>query len=85
MNNCRTCNGQIESERLEVLPNTVFFSACAHKHNVVKPRMGRMVFSHKTGGELQIMSPKSFTETKAYYEPSGARSAVKNFSKNVCA
>jgi hypothetical protein len=83
--NCRTCNNNIEQERLEVLPNTVFCSLCAHKHNVVKPRLGRMVYSHKTGAEIQIMSPQSFSETKMYYEPIGARSAVKNFSKNACA
>lgn len=83
--NCRTCQNSIESERLEVLPNTLFCSACAHKHNVVKPRLGRMVFSHKTGAEIQIMSPKSFSETKMYYEPVGARSCVKNFSRSTCA
>ena len=44
-----------------------------------------MVFSHKTGAEIQIMSPQSFKETKMYYEPNGARSAVKNFSKSTCA
>ena len=83
--NCRTCQNSIETERIEVLPNTLFCSACAHKHNVVKPRLGRMVFSHKTGAEIQIMSPQSFKETKMYYEPNGARSAVKNFSKSTCA
>jgi hypothetical protein len=82
---CRTCTNEIESERLEVLPTTLFCSACAHKHNVVKPRLGRMVFSHKTGAEIQIMSPKSFSETRGYYEPNGARSVMKNFSKNACA
>ena len=83
--NCRICQNTIESERLEVLPNTVFCSLCAHKHNVVKPRLGRMIFDHKTGAEIQIMSPKSFSETKMYYEPVGARSCVKNFSRNACA
>jgi hypothetical protein len=85
INTCRICNNSIEVERLEVLPSTVFCSACAHKHNAVKPRLGRMVYSHKTGAEIQIMSPKSFSDTKMYYEANGARSAVKNFSKSVCA
>jgi len=75
----------IEPDRLEILPNTVFCSSCAHKHNVVKPRLGRMVFSHKTGAEIQIMSQQSFKDTKIYYEANGARSAVKNFSRNICA
>ena len=83
INTCRICNSSIEQERLEVLPNTVFCSSCAHKHNVVKPRLGRMIYSHKTGSEIQIMSPQSFKETKMYYEPVGARSVVKNFSKSI--
>ena len=83
--NCRTCDNSIETERLEVLPTTLFCSSCAHKHNIVKPRLGRMVFGHKTGAEIQIMSPQSFKETKMYYVPNGARSAVKNFSKSSCA
>lgn len=83
--NCRVCQNNIELERLEVLPSTVFCSSCAHKHNVVKPRFGRMIYSHKTGAEIQIMSSQSFKETKAYYEPIGARSCVKNFSRNVSA
>jgi len=83
--NCRTCNNLIEAERLEVLPNTVFCSTCAHKHNVIKPRKGIMCYGHKTGGEIQIMSADLYEREKKYYIPNGARSAVKNFSRNVCA
>jgi hypothetical protein len=83
--NCRTCCNPIETERLMILPNTVVCASCAQTHNFVKPRLGRMVFGHKTGAEIQIMSQQSFKETKMYYEPIGSRSAVKNFSKNVCA
>jgi hypothetical protein len=82
---CRTCSELIEPERLEVLPNTVMCSACAHKYNFVKPRKGIMVFSHKTGGELEVMSESFYNENKKYFIPNGARSAVKNFSRNVCA
>jgi Prokaryotic dksA/traR C4-type zinc finger len=83
--NCRTCNDSIESERLEVLPNTVFCSACAHKHNVVKPRKAFTVHSHKTGSEIQIVSADYFEQNKRYFIPDGARSALKNFSKSICA
>jgi len=83
--NCRLCTNIIEPERLNVLPNTVMCAACANKHNVVKPRKGVMVYGHKTGGEIQIMSASLYEETKKYYVPNGARSAVKNFSRNVCA
>ena len=83
INNCRACTNAIEPERLEILPNTVVCSVCANKHNITKPRLGRMVFSHKTGAEIQIMSQQSFKETKAYYEPVGPRSVMKNFSRNI--
>lgn len=83
--NCRICNNAIEIERLEVLPNTVCCSSCAHKHNIIKPRRGVMIYGHKTGGELQIMSADLYEREKKYYEPIGARSAVKNFSRNICA
>jgi hypothetical protein len=82
--NCRLCSGAIEPERLEILPNTVACSTCANKHKLGTPRLARMVFSHKTGAEIQIMSAQSFNETKAYYVPNGARSVMKNFSKSIC-
>jgi hypothetical protein len=46
-------------------------------------RFGRMIYGHKTGGEVQIMTKDIFNETKKYYVANGARSAVKNFSKNI--
>jgi RNA polymerase-binding transcription factor DksA len=81
---CRICNNFIEPERLEILPNTVACAGCANKHNLGTPRLGRMVFDHKTGGTLQIMSQETFNNTRQYYEPNGARSVIKNFSKNIC-
>ena len=83
--NCRICNNSIEAERLEVLPSTVFCSSCAHKHNTVKPRKAFMAFDYKTGGEIQIVSADFYEANKKYFIPNGARSAVKNFSKSVCA
>jgi len=47
-------------------------------------RFGRMCYSHKTAGQIEIFTKESFENTKQYYEANGARSAVKNFSKNVC-
>jgi hypothetical protein len=84
LNNCRSCGSTIEPERLEVLPSTVICSACAHKHNVIKPRKGIMTYSHKTGGEIQIMSADFYDKNKRYFIPDGARSVVKNFSKSIC-
>lgn len=85
MNNCRICTNEIEPERLEILPNTVACASCANKHNMGVPRLGRMVYTGKDVCEIQIMSQQSFKETKMYYEPVGARSAVKNFAKSSCA
>ena len=83
---CRSCYKEIEAERLEILPKTCACASCAQKLNLGGTgRKGRMVFSHKTGGEIQIMSEELFEETKMYYEPIGARSVTKNFSKNEVA
>jgi hypothetical protein len=82
--NCRICAGIIEPERLEILPATVACSACANKHKMGVPRKGVMVYGHKTGAEIQIMSDKLFNDTRQYYVPNGARSVMKNFSKSVC-
>ena len=48
-------------------------------------RFGRMIYGHKTAGQIEIMTKDTFEDTKRYYVANGARSAVKNFSKNVCA
>lgn len=81
---CKICCSCIEEERLSVLPETVFCSTCANKHNVVKPKKGIMVFDHKTGGTMQSMSEDFYYKNKKYFVANGARSVVKNFSKHVC-
>lgn len=82
---CKCCASLIEEERLEILPDTVFCSPCAQKIQPVKPNKGIMVFSHKTGGTLQTMSAEYYDQNKRYFVANGARSVVKNFSRNVCA
>jgi hypothetical protein len=82
---CKHCANQIEPERLEILPATVFCSSCAKVLNVVKPRKGIMVFDHKTGGTLQTMSAEFYDKNKKYFVANGARSVLKNFSKNIAA
>jgi hypothetical protein len=47
-------------------------------------RFGRMIYGHKTAGTIEILPKDTFENTKKYYTANGARSAVKNFSKNVC-
>lgn len=82
---CKSCANKIEQERLDILPDTLLCACCARTLNVVKPRKGIMVFDHKTGGSLQTMSHDFYEKNKKYFVPNGARSAVKNFSRNVCA
>jgi hypothetical protein len=52
---------------------------------VERNRKGTMTYDHKTGGSLQVFTNESWNRNKHYYVPNGARSAVKNFSKSICA
>jgi hypothetical protein len=82
---CKVCARAIEQERIDVLGVTSFCAPCAQKLQPVKPRKGYMSFDHKTGGVLQTLSAEDYEKNKKYFVAYGARSAVKNFSKNVCA
>jgi hypothetical protein len=55
------------------------------KKEMERNRFGRMIYGHKTAGQIEILTKDTFEDTKRYYVANGARSAVKNFSKNVCA
>jgi len=81
---CKACASQIEPERIEILPDTKVCASCAQQLNLVKPRKGIMVFTHKTGGELQTMSDSFYNQNRRYFVANGARSCVKNFSKSIC-
>jgi hypothetical protein len=83
---CRSCFNPIELERLEILPNTCACAACAQKLKLGgSGRKGRMVYTGKDTSEIQIMSSDFFNKTKVYFEPNGARSVIKNFSKSIAA
>jgi len=81
MNKCN-CGNLIEEGRASIGLDTC--KACAFRQNVPKYR-GNLVFNHKTGGEVQVMTAECWDEQKKYYFPQGARSSVKNFSKHTCA
>jgi len=84
--NCNSCSNIIEFERLEALPTTKMCIKCAHKSDDKRVRpIGVMVYTDKTNGFIEIHSSASWSKNKKYYVANGARSAVKNFSKNVCA
>jgi hypothetical protein len=75
------CGISIELERLDL--NLTNCSVCAHELDDGKRPRGRMVYSHKTGAEIEILSHDSWEENKKYFIANGARSCVKNFSKNI--
>jgi hypothetical protein len=82
--NCASCYNLIEQERLVLIPHTQVCSNCARLYNVGKKKKGHMIFGHKTGAEIQVLSHDCFESQKKYWTPNGARSAVKNFSKSIC-
>ncbi len=67
--NCKSCNGSIEEERLQVLPETEICSCCAKRANPPRNK-GVMCFSEKTNGVMQTIDPESFKEWQ-YYNPYG--------------
>jgi len=80
--NCVNCGREVEEARVEFGFKNC--SVCAHSGADVPRPKGRMVYSHKTGAEMEILSEESWNENKKYFIPNGARSAVKNFSRSVC-
>jgi hypothetical protein len=77
------CGQPIESARLEL--GMKICKACAFSGPDVPRPKGRMVYGHKTAGEIEIHSAQSWQENKRYFIPNGARSSLKNFSKSICA
>jgi hypothetical protein len=74
------CGKPVELARLEL--GLKRCKECAFSNDVERPR-GVMVYSHKCAPEIEIHSAESWRENKKYYQPNN-RSAVKNFSRNVC-
>lgn len=74
------CGNSIPNERANIgYKNCTNCSQSSYKG---KPK-GILIWHHKTAPELQIMSNDSFQSQLKYYVPNGARSAVKNFSRNI--
>ena len=75
------CGNQIEQERLEL--NLSMCKPCAFSNPAPRPK-GRMVYSGKVGGEIEIYTAESWISNKKYFQANGkGRSCVKNFSKNI--
>lgn len=78
----------MEDKRIQNLINLGIFTdpnSIRAPREKERNRFGRMIYGHKTAGQIEIMTKDVFNDTKKYYDANGARSAVKNFSKNVCA
>lgn len=76
------CGKVVEQARIEL--NLKRCKQCAFSDDVERPK-GVMIYSHKTGGQIEIHSADSWKEKRKYFVPNGARSARANFSKNTCA
>jgi hypothetical protein len=75
------CGNPVESARVDL--NLKRCKKCAFSNDVERPK-GVMIYSGKVGGEIEIHSAEAWKEKKRYYVPSGSRSCVKNFSRNIC-
>jgi len=58
--NCSRCKNPIPQERLDVVPDATMCVSCLKKAGDVPTKKGRLVFDHKTGGQLEVLSPKQF-------------------------
>ena len=63
---CSSCNFDIEPARLETLPDTCVCSSCARNGKGQVAMKGVMVFGHKTGGSIQVISPEAFKDWRKY-------------------
>jgi hypothetical protein len=54
--NCHECGTKIPPARLEAMPDTDYCVKCADKHS--EPVVGRMIYNHKTAGEVFIARGK---------------------------
>ena len=74
MKNCKGCGRLIEQGRVEMgLPHCL---SCAKLINVQRVR-GRMIYEHKTGGYIELMSANSYTDNKKYFHRKANRSIMK--------
>ena len=54
--NCHDCGNPIPPARMDAMPDTNYCVKCADKHT--EPVVGRMIYNHKTDGEVFIARGK---------------------------
>jgi RNA polymerase-binding transcription factor DksA len=59
--NCASCHQPIPQERLEALPGTTRCVKCSDTRKV----KGALIFEHKTGGSLQVVSEEQQQRMRA--------------------
>lgn len=69
-----SCGNPIEWGRYEM--GLTKCLKCANRINEPK-KMGRMVYYHKTGGEIEVLSAESYHENKKYFHRKANRSILK--------
>lgn len=78
---CKQCGiYEVPSAREEAGYHTCM--PCAQR---VRPAKGVMVITGKVGSEIQVLSGETYQNNSRYFKANGARSVVKNFSRNICA
>jgi hypothetical protein len=77
--NCCICNDPIEAER-----HNLGFTKCrgCAFHYPDEKVLGAMVYSDKTGGAINVMSPQSFVDYRRISRRVGQRSALRNVLDN---
>jgi hypothetical protein len=68
------CGSPVEQARVEY--GFKCCASCAHKFGTPKKK-GRMVYYHKTGGEIEVMSSQSYNDNKKYFVRKANRSILK--------
>ena len=63
--NCVKCDKPIPEARLEAMPNATMCVPCLVADGDVPVPKGRMVFSHKTAGEIEILSSEAYERANA--------------------
>lgn len=59
---CEACEKPIPAERLEANPKATMCVPCLLKAGDIPRKVGRMSYSHKTAGEIDIMDEKTLED-----------------------
>ena len=77
------CGNNIEPERVSL--GFINCSSCAHRGADTPRVKGRMVYGHKTAGEIEIMTAETFNSNKEYLLMRRVSSLLKrSFISTLC-